>query len=286
MKLGCTTGQSGRQFMLLAPSQGASLPFNQALCDSQWHHRLLADAQKLRGRIYLQDGAIQASDLSPDGRHIQAADDLAWHLLTIDEKEGVTACIRYFAHESSVRFSELSVARSGIARSAELAPRVREAIETELDFARRRGILYVELGGWAVSESLRCSTEAIRTLLTVYALSQVQGGALGLSSATTRHHSSSILRRIGGRTLRSNGVEIPSYYDPQYGCEMELLSFDSTAPNERYAIWIDDCRRLLHQVPVVACAPTETFTSDLLHLGAAVGGRSARITRQVELARI
>jgi hypothetical protein len=67
---------------------------------------------------------------------------------------------------------------------------------------------------------------------------------------------------------------------------MELLSFDSTAPNERYAIWIDDCRRLLHQVPVVACAPADTTTSDLLHLGAAVGGRSARLTRQAELARI
>ncbi len=206
--------------------------------DPSRHHRLLAEAQRLRGRIYLQDGAIQPSDLLADDRHIQAADDQAWHLLTVDENEAVVACIRYFAHEPGVRFSELSVAGSDIARSAELGTRVREAVETELDCARRRGVWFVELGGWAVCESLRCTTEAIRTLLTVYALSQVRGGAVGLSSATTRHHSSSILRRIGGRPLKASGVEVSSYYDAQYACEMELLSFDSESPNPRYASWI------------------------------------------------
>jgi hypothetical protein len=202
----------------------------------------------------------------------------------VDENEAVVACIRYFAHEASVRFSELSIADSGIARSAELGTRVREAVETGLDCARRRGVCYVELGGWAVCESLRYTTEAIRTLLTVYALSQVRGGAVGLCSATTRHHSSSILRRIGGRPLRASGVEVSSYYDAQYACEMELLSFDSESPNKRYAGWISDCREMLHQVPVLWGAPANTYASDLLRLHTAVGGHSEHVIRQAELA--
>jgi hypothetical protein len=203
----------------------------------------------------------------------------------VDENEAVVACIRYLAHEPSVRFSDLFIARSGIARSAELGTRVREAIETELDCARRRGVWFVELGGWALCESLRCTTEAIRTILTIYALSQVRGGGVGLSSATARHHSSSILKRIGGRPLKANGVEVSSYYDAQYACEMELLSFDSEPPNERYSRWIRDCREALHQVPVVVGAPMHTCASDLLRLHTALGEGSERVIRQTEVAR-
>jgi hypothetical protein len=284
LKLSRGARQLGRQSILLAPSQSAASRFVQASVDPSRHHRLLAEAQRLRGRVYVQDGAIQPSELSGDDRHIQAADDHAWHLLTVDENEAVIGCIRYFAHEPSVRFSELSLAESGITRSAQLGTRVRAAVETELDCARRRGVWYVELGGWAVCESLRCTTEAVRTLLTVYALSQVRGGAVGLSSATTRHHSSSILRRIGGRPLKAHGVEVPSYYDATYACEMELLSFDSESPNERYAGWIRDCREGLHQVPVVLGAPENTCASDLLRLHAAVGGHPEHVIGQAELA--
>jgi hypothetical protein len=280
LKLSCDARQSGRQYVLLAPRQSAASEFEHATVDPSQHHRLLAEAQRLRGRIYVQDGAIQRSELSVDGRHIQAADDRAWHLLTVDEAGVVVACIRYFAHEPCVQFPELSIAASGITHSAELGARVRAAVETELDRARRRGVWYVELGGWAVCESLRCTTEAVRTLLTVYALSQLRGGAVGLSSATARHHSSSILRRIGGRPLKANGVEVSSYYDEQYACEMELLSFDSEFPNDRYARWIRDCREVLPQVPVVLGAPVDTCASDLLRLHAAVDGYSEQVMQQ------
>jgi hypothetical protein len=269
---------------LLAPSQSTVSQFNQAVVDPGRHHRLLAEAQRLRGRIYLQDGAIQASELAAGDRHIQAADDQAWHLLTVDDNEAVIACIRYFAHEPSISFSDLSIAGSDVARSAELGTRVRAAVETELGCARRRGVWYVELGGWAVCEFLRCTTEPIRTLLTVYALSQLRGGAVGLSTATARHHSSSILRRIGGRPLKANGVEVASYYDPQYACEMELLSFDSEFPNQRYARWIGDCREVLRQVPVVLGAAANTCAADLLRLHAAVGGHSEHLIRHAEMA--
>ena len=92
---------------------------------------------------------------------------------------------------------------------------------------------YVELGGWVVGAELRCSTEAIRMLLMMYALSQALGGAIALSTATTRHNSSSILRRTGGRPLEAESAEVLPYFDPAYNCEMEMIAFDSRFPNPR-----------------------------------------------------
>jgi len=281
-----TRRKLGRGFVLLAPPQTHLTLFDHVDDNPERHRRLLADAQKLRGSIYVRDGAIQPWQLSAGGRHIQRADELSWHLLTVDQSDSVTACIRYFAHEPGASFWDLMVSRSPLAQSAYLGPRVREAVQAELDCARQRGFSYVELGGWAICEQLRCTTEALRTLLTVYALSQLLGGALGISAATTRHHSSSILRRVGGRPLMARGGEVPPYYDSQYNCEMELLSFDSMSPNPRYAEWIRECREAILEVPVVAgqtvacqtvaCQTMDTSANDLLRLQLALSDPAER----------
>jgi hypothetical protein len=83
---------------------------------------------------------------------------------------------------------------------------------------------------------------------------------------TTRHHSSSILRRLGGASLVDGEEEIPPYYDPDYGCEMELLTFDSTKPNPRYADWIHDCHHVLSNLVVIAPGFEETHIGSLLQL--------------------
>jgi hypothetical protein len=88
-------------------------------------------------------------------------------------------------------------------------------------------------------------------VLTTYALAQLFGGALGISTVTTRHCSASILRRIGGGRLSYGGTGLPAYYDPQYKCDMEILRFDSSRPNPRYRAWIEECRNFLMTVPVV-----------------------------------
>ena len=44
---------------------------------------------------------------------------------------------------------------------------------------------------------------------------------------------------------------MPPYYDPHYRCEMELLTFDSRRPNERYANLIEFLKEKLSNVSVV-----------------------------------
>ena len=242
-----------RKFVLLAPDRRQTISFAEKTVDASLHQRLLADAQKLRGRVYLQDGAIETTQLTADGRHVQAADQGSWHLLTLNERGAVAACTRYLAHTNNVSFDELTVSRSAMAQSNGWGRAFRNAIEAELSLARKRRCSYVEMGGWVISEGLRCTTEAVRMVLAAYSLAQLSGGALGISTVTTRHGSSSILRRIGGGSLLSRGTELPPYFDPYYKCEMEILRFDSERPNPRYRSWIDDCRSHLESVPVI-CA--------------------------------
>ena len=95
--------------------------------------------------------------------------------------------------------------------------------------------------------------EAMNIALSTFALAQSIGGAIGLTTATVRNCSSRILRKIGGRSLGLPGCPLPSYFDPQYGCEMELLRFDSNAPNPKYQTRIDDILSRFFELPVV-CA--------------------------------
>lgn len=259
-----------RGFVLLAPGRLYTSLFSDVTVDTWWHRKLIADLQRLRGRIYRQDGAIEPWQLSIDGRHVQAADYKAWHLLTLDADGEVAACTRYLPHHHDVSFNELTVSHCALGQSEIWGRMLRNAIESELATARQRRCSYVEMGGWAISEGLRCTTEAIRMVLTAYGLARLLGGALGISTVTTRHSSSSILKRIGGEHLAARGIELPPYYDPQYKCHMEILRFDSECPNPRYRSPVEECRSLLMSVPVVCTDPVDLESDRWLPLEAAV----------------
>jgi hypothetical protein len=89
-----------------------------------------------------------------------------------------------------------------------------------------------------------------------------------VATATVRNRSSSILRRIGGQRLETDGTELPRYYDDRYGCEMEILRFTSVSMNPRYQGWTDQIRNSLLTVPVLCQAGEDTdsgFSVNLEH---------------------
>lgn len=264
----------GRDFVILAPPLDGDVPFNHIIDDADRHEGLLAEIQRLRGSIYLADGAIQENDLTADGRHIQPADDVSWHLLTVDWRGRVTAGIRYLAHRPGISYSDLGIPWAISEQSSEFQGSVRRAVQDDIQRASQCGFSYVELGGWVVGEELRCSTEAIRMLLMMYALSQSMGGALAVSTATTRHNSTAILRRTGGKSLVDDGVEIPAYFDTNYNCAMEVLSFDSRYPNPRYSGWIREFREALGHIRMISPSLAST-TSNLIELHTAVTGSTS-----------
>lgn len=245
------SGNVMRRLFLLAPPGQVPFRFREVAADADLHADALARVQQFRGEVYVEEGNLTSENLAFGGRHVQAADDKSWHLFTMNGRNEVEACGRLLPHPENVDYGDLSVAHSSLAESKEWGPVLREAVEEEIHIARRRGVRFVEFGGWAVSRRLRCTTEAVRMCVAWYALCQAIGGTIGLGTANTGHHSSAILRRMGGRPLAKAGEPIPRYYEPRYHAELEILRFDSAEPNPRYAAQIERCVHALGTVTVV-----------------------------------
>lgn len=212
--------------------------------------------QRLRGTVYVEDGAIDPHELSAGGRHRIETDEDSWHLLALDHTGSVSGCARYRAHENTAGFRDLWVRHSALAQSPVWGHQFLCAVESQIHQARHRNISYVEVGGWAIAPERRYTAEALRVALATYGLAQLLGGCIGITTATVKHCSSAILRRIGGRSLESPAGTLPSYYDPAYKCEMEVLGFDSASPTPKYLPIIGELRSDLRKIPVVApCAP-------------------------------
>ena len=244
--------QQHYRFQLLAPpetSNGGT--FGRHHTSKQLYDHFLASIQKLRGRIYLRDGAIQEPELDEERRFCMAGDKRSWHLLLIDGSQKVIGGARYLVHPNTVSFDHLRVRHSGLAKDPVWAPRVRHAVEEQLDLARVYKFSYVEIGGWVLSEEWRGTRAALEMVVASYALAHSWGGCLGACTATARHGSSSILRRIGGSSFDFAGEPLPAYEDPQYGCQMELLRFDYRTPCPRFAPLIGQLRAKLANATVL-----------------------------------
>ena len=242
------------EMVLLAPSLSV-VPeaFAHATVNPLNYKQFLSGMQRLRGALYLEDGAIQSEQLTPDGRHELSVDTRSWHLLTLDKDGKVSGCSRYLAHPRCVSYHNLEVTHSALASSPKWGRLLESAVEAEISFARKVGLAYAEVGGWAVSHEQRCTTEALRIALATYTLANMLGGCIGVSTATVRNCSASILKRLGGVAMNIAGQILPRYYDPQYDCEMEILRFDSRHPAPRFQRWMDDIRLKMLEAPVI-CA--------------------------------
>ena len=244
--------QNHDELLLLAPP-GSSIPesLSRQTIDHAKYVGWLSAAQKMRGQIYLEDGALQDSQLTADGRHVQSADYDSWHLMAVNGHGDVQGCARYRHLTGNVSFDDLGVRESWLARCDQWGASLRAAIELQIARAKRRGIAFSEVGGWAIVPEKRCTTEALRIAMATYSLARILGGCVGISTATERHRSSFILRRIGGQSLEHDGNFLPPYYDPQYRCQMEVLRFDSSSPDSSCVRWVEQLSRRMAGVSVV-----------------------------------
>jgi hypothetical protein len=248
-----TIASSSERIVFLAPSVLSltdTIPNVQV--DGDRYAQLVRDVQGFRGGIYLKDGAIQPHQLTPDGLHRTEEDDNSWHMLLLDKERRVSACALYLEHGDDVKFDDLRVRHCSMAHDAEWRPKLVNAVETELDRARNEGLRYVELGGWAVSEESRGTAGPLAFALAVYGFSRRGAGALGMTTATFRHCSATILKRLGGSRFEVDGETLPPYFESKYRCLMELLRFDSRRPNPKYLGLIDQVRDTLDKITVIA----------------------------------
>jgi len=239
------------RLIVLAPPY-ATIPsfFRYVPVEPSEHNHFLESVQRLRGNVYFEDGAITADELTSDGRHETPEDSRAWHLL-MRARTGVTACVSYFEHEDASSVEELRVRKCPLNHTTDWRNTFRRAVEAELGRARRERLRYVELGGWAVAPTERHRGDGLLLALAAYSLGRAFGGSLGLTTATVRHASSTILRKLGGTSLEVDGTAVPAYYDSRYRCEMELLRFDSRQPNPKFAPVIERLMQRMSGLPVL-----------------------------------
>jgi len=241
------------RLILLAPSPSSvGEGFRNVTFDWRVHAERVREMQRLRGKVYLEDGAIERRHLSIEGLHRTPEDERSWHLLMLGRDGGISACAWYLEHANTTSITSLRVRNCPLATTEVGRETLHAAVESEIERARRDGLRYAEVGGWAVSKQSRCSSEGLLLALAAYSLGRRLGGCLGITTATVRHSSSAILRRLGGSLLEAKGTVVPSYFDPKYNCEMELLRFDSRQPNTKYAGLIELLRDRLANVAVFA----------------------------------
>lgn len=270
----CSEPREGelRNHVLIAPSGWSQVQrFLGATVDPSAHSELIGDVQRFRGKAYLADGAIRLDHLTSDGRHVQPMDKDSWHLVTRNDEGAVISCARYHSPKEP-RFESTTAAQSALARSPEWRTKVARVVEESIRRANERGALFAELGGWCVADDSRNTRHALQSVLYMFALGEILGGTIGLSTATTRHSSSSILQRLGAQKAALNGEVLPSYFDPRFDCEMELLQFDSLRPAPKYVRQVAEYRTMIKADMRVICAapPLPTSIDSLTSLNAAL----------------
>jgi hypothetical protein len=241
-----------RQLVLVAPVEASSFDgFDKVTNDTPLHRRLIHEMQRLRGSIYLSEGNLNRDQLTADGRHHAPEDDKSWHLLMTDRRGRVRSCVLYLEQDAASSIRDLRLRECPLVTCPASGGKVTAAVESEMECARRDGLHFAELGGWAISQDRRRTPEGLMMTLAVYGLSRLRGGSLCITTANVAHSCSSILRRIGGAFLEFDGARIPSYFDPRYNTAIDLLRFDSRFPNPKYAELIQLIMNKLANVSVV-----------------------------------
>lgn len=184
------------RFAVLPPSRFA-VPtiFRNIEAGTRRYRDLLAKMQRMRGRVYAGDHAIDKADLTTDGRHKLSVDEDSWHVLSLDQHGEVAACLRYVDESNARGFDDLWVRHAAVARCPRLGWKFREAVELSLQRTRQAAIRFGEVGGWAVSEEHRGTAEPLRIILATYGLLELLGSCAGVATATFRHSSARILQK-------------------------------------------------------------------------------------------
>jgi hypothetical protein len=223
------------QSIILAPlGAGGSFSAVSVIRDNTMHAYLLGEMQRLRGRVALREGAITASMLDSSGGHRMQGDEKSWHLLRVRNDGKIAGCARILVHPRDVTFPRLRIASSSAARCPVWALDVRDAVESELTHARRKGFAIIEPGGWVIDEDLRGGREAVSIALGALAWAQILDDCIGFLTATAKNGSAAILRRLGASHLQAHGQTIPGYFEPAWGCNAELLRFDTNSLSPRF----------------------------------------------------
>lgn len=222
---------SSFQLDLIAPPSG-----------SAGDDQLLSQIQTFRGRIYLQDGAIPESSIDATGRHRTRLDETSFHFVLRNSADEIKACFRLRLMQPRGGPEEFELQKSVLRSPADQRLHYISALDQICFEAQQDRLLIGEAGGWASDKEIRNTLAPILLPLSGWALCAIRGHAHIVAIATKRHVSADLLMRIGALRVRFGKTEAAPYFDSYFGCEMELLHFDSRIPDSKYVVLINQLK--------------------------------------------
>jgi hypothetical protein len=244
------------RLQLIAPSTRAKVlqTFSCVAADLGRHAEMIDRIQRFRSGVYRADGAIPRSDSGDATNHSLNLDHRSWHVLVTGDDEQILACLRY-THlvGRPILLGRLHLMRMVERAEPETARKLRAAVQVFLDEANRRGNSMSEVGGWATGPEVRNSVKGLLLVCACWFLAELLQDPLGLATATTRHNSAGILRRLGGFSLDCGGMALDAFFDGYHGCEMQILGFSAHGLASQYRSTAADITSYLRNAPVLTC---------------------------------
>lgn len=224
------------------------------LADEEVYTDTIDDIQRFRGYVYVQDKAIPSSALDEQGRHNSEYDYYAWHIILRDRRQELCGAIRVgvVPYEEGGKPPDTLQILQYLARlPSERKDPMEEAVRQFLNTCHTLQPNICEPGAWAVAEDVRKGRLAPVLAASIWSLLRAVGGAAGVATATTRHQSADILRKMGGFELFRNGEALPPFYDPFHNCLIEIVGFDSGYLNPRLEATVAEVEAYINDLPII-----------------------------------
>src|SRR3954465_15142786 len=122
-----------QRLVILAPPE-ASIPRGlrcQVVNNEAARASFLCDVRRLRGRVYVADGAFQSDQLWQDERRYSSDDLHSWHLIIMAADGKPEGCIRVLQHEAPVGLQDLRAQHSPLARDHQWCEPLKQAIAAD-----------------------------------------------------------------------------------------------------------------------------------------------------------
>ncbi len=225
-------------FLLLAPAN-ARIPsvFSRVEENKDVHEAWLTKLQQLRGKVFLEDGAIKESHLDEQGRHISKHDVLSWHYLALSPEEQLRGVMRCQVWYTSERLPELCDLNLYVLlermQNLELRQKFTTALTTFIHQPNEQAC-FVEISALAVDKASQGFTIGSMLGVSAYSLANIIDAYAGVGAGTDRHHTARFYHKLGGISFRdpSNPEEIlPPFFDTGYDCQMDIMGFIDPAPS-------------------------------------------------------
>ncbi len=216
-------------FLLLAPAN-ARIPnvFSRVEENKQAHETWLKQAQQLRGRVYLEDGAITQDDLDNTGRHISRHDECSWHFLVLDAEEhlrGVMRCQFWYPQQKLPEISEMHLYPLLERMKQPTREQYQNSIKAFIAAQQTKNCFF-EVAGLAVESSSQGITVGSMLGVSGYSIANLKDSGTAIAAATNRHNASRLFHKLGGFGFEN----LTPFFDSRYGCEMEFIGFNSLEP--------------------------------------------------------